>query len=194
MQVSILTLPKGASRWNLVTQFLRERKRVFVDRLDWQLHHAAAMEYEQYDDPATVYVIAHEADTVLGGARLVRTDRSFGIYSYMIRDAYRKQLPGLPSELCHTAPPVDPKVWELTRFVSLNNVQVGAAILRAADDWLGQQAATQCLFLGPPAFMRMAKKMGYNPIPMGAVVGNQDGRFLAFSCNVSAAQTDKSVA
>lgn len=185
MEVSILKMPEDAARWHLVVDFMHMRKQVFVDDLDWQLHHDNDLEFEQYDDPATAYIVAHENAQVLGGARLVRTDRRFGIYSYMIRDAHLKNLPGLPEDLCEDEPPVSQSIWELTRFMSLNNLRVGEAILRNADRWLKEQGANTCLFLGPPAFMRMAKRMGYCPRPMGKIVGNRDGRFLAFSCAVS---------
>lgn len=188
MDVSIIRMPEGLSKWYLVTQYLRLRKDIFIDRMSWPLHHVDAMEFEQYDNAHAVYVIAHEGACVLGGARLVRTDKTFGsgtvIYSYMIRDAWRKLLPGLPSELCDAEPPADPKVWELTRFASDNSARVGAAILTATNDFLKAEGATTCLFLGPPAFMRMAKRMSFSPKPLGNITGNADGQFLAFACDV----------
>ena len=109
------------------------RKEVFVDKMDWPLFHADSVEFEQYDTLTSVYILAHEGDEVIGGARLVRTDQyqSVGkiVYSYMIRDAYLENLPGLPSEICTEEPPVDPKVWELSRFTSLDNLWVGRGIL-----------------------------------------------------------------
>jgi acyl homoserine lactone synthase len=156
--------------------------------MDWPLFHADSMEFEQYDTLTSVYIIAHEGDKVIGGARMVRTDQnqSFGkiIYSYMIRDAYLKNLPGLPSEICAEEPPVDPKVWELTRFTSLDNMWVGRSILERCNKFLQEENASKCLFLGPPAFLRMARTMGYNPKALGKITGNKDGRFLAFSCDV----------
>lgn len=188
MFISVLKFPADIAQWHLVKNFLHLRKEVFVDKMDWPLFHADAMEFEQYDTLTSVYVIAHEGDKVIGGARLVRTDQyqSVGkvVYSYMIRDAYLENLPGLPPEICTNAPPVDPKVWELTRFTSLDSLHVGQDILVRCNDFLREEGASECLFLGPPAFMRMARAMGYNPKPLGKVTGNKDGRFLAFSCNV----------
>jgi len=124
----------------------------------------------------------------LGGGRLVRTDRkqSFGkiVYTYMIRDAYLGNLPGLPSGLCSNEPPVDKNVWEFTRFTSAKNQFVGKAILDHTNKFLKSEGATRCLFLGPPSFMRMARGMGYKPEPLGKIVGNRDGRFLAFGRDV----------
>lgn len=188
MQITVLKFPTDIVHWHLVKKFLLLRKEVFVDKMDWPLFHADSMEFEQYDTLSSVYVIAHEDGDVIGGARLVRTDQfqSAGkiVYSYMIRDAYLNNLPGLPPEICNEEPPVDSKVWELTRFASLDSQRVGCDILEQCNTFLKDEGAVECLFLGPPAFMRMARGMGYDPRPLGKITGNKDGRFLAFSCDV----------
>lgn len=186
-QLSTLQFPRNSARWDLVTRFLELRKSVFVDRMHWDLYHRSEMEFEQYDYFGAVYVIAHHGPEVVGGARLIRTDWTFGtgrmVYSYMIRDAFLDHLPGLPRDLCDDEPPVDPETWELTRLTA-TRPGVAEAILTEANRYLRNVSARRCLFLGPPAFMRMAQRMGYEPRPMGAITGNRDGRFLAFSCSV----------
>lgn len=168
---------------------MRFRKKVFVDRMEWPLVHAEGIEFEQYDSFNTTYIIAHRANEVLGGARLKRTDSRLGsgtvVYSYMIRDAHLGLLPNMPPKLCASNPPVDSSVWELTRFVASDKPEgVAEAILRKANAFLYEQRAQSCLFLGPPAFLRMAKRLGWTAEPLGPVVGNSDGRFLAFRCAV----------
>lgn len=187
--VSVIELPDGLQDTDLVARFMRFRKEVFVDRMAWPLWHAEGIEFEQYDTFDTTYVVAHRGRKVVGGARLKRTDATHGhgvvVYSYMIRDAYLGLLPGMPAELCNDDPPIDDRIWELTRFVADEKVPgVGEAILRAANKYLYAKGATTCLFLGPPAFLRMARRLGWLSRPMGPVVGNADGRFLAFSCGV----------
>ncbi len=184
MQISVLSIPNGLSDWHLVASYLRMRKDVFIKKLEWSLQETDSMEFEQYDRVDTVYVIAHSGTTVHGGARLIRTDRSVGVYSYMIRDAFQSKLPGLPCEICSEAPPRSEKVWELTRFASAGENDVARKILYRANDYLVSQNASSCLFLGPPAFLRMAKSMNFQPAPLGPVTGNVDGKFLAFSCEV----------
>lgn len=180
-------MPEGLPRWHLVRDFLILRRQVFIDGLGWDLQSSESMEWEQYDCPDSVYVIAHRGDEVIGGARLLRTDREVGIgrlrYSYMIRDAWLGHLPGLPSDICESEPPVARTTWELTRLAARSG-QLGAAILSAANAFLKEEGADTCLFLGFPAFMRMARSMGYAPRPLGRMSGNGDGRFLAFSCTV----------
>lgn len=186
--IETVQLPRDMHRYNLVAGFFQLRKRVFVDRMSWPLHHADGIEFEQYDTLDTVYIIAHDNGEVIGGARLKRTDKTHGdgkvVYSYMIRDAHLGLLPGMPESLCSDTPPVEASSWELTRFTTLPVDGLAAQILDCANDFLYAVDATQCLFLGPPAFLRMATRLGWKPCPLGEVVGNADGRFLAFSCDV----------
>lgn len=186
-KVSVLKFPTAVSEWELVPRFLHYRKEVFVDRKEWALHAAEGNEFEQYDTFDTVYVIAHRDREVVGGARLKRCDTTWGngkiVYSYMIRDACRGLLPGMPTDLCFDEPPVDPLAWELTRFAA-KEPGVAAAILRSVNGYLFKQDATRCLALGSPAFMRMAGRAGWPANKLGPLSGNRDGRFLAFECPV----------
>ncbi|MCB1468311.1 MAG: hypothetical protein KDK08_14465 [Rhizobiaceae bacterium] len=188
----VLRFPRDAARWHLVHDFLTLRKDVFVDRMHWRLHSHGATEFEQYDHFRTTYVIATAAETgkVVGGARLLRTDHVNDTcsgrvhYSYMIRDAARGLLDGLPKSLLDAEPPQDARSWELTRLVSVGGASVSKGILEAVNRFLTAEGARRCLFLGPPAFLRMAAQMGFEPRRLGPVVGNESGRFLAFSCDV----------
>lgn len=191
VEVAVVELPKAVADNDLVGRFMQLRKAIFIDRMAWPLHMAEGIEFEQYDTLDTTYVIAHRAREVIGGARLKRTDARLGRgkvgYSYMIRDAYLGLLPGMPSGLCHDEPPVDRHVWELTRLVVLDGAAGAAeAILWATNAFLREKGAKTCLFLGSPAFIRMARRLGWNPQALGPVVGNADGRFLAFKCDVLA--------
>ncbi len=190
MQVTRVRLFDGAVENELLKGYFALRKQVFVDQMGWELFSDRALEFEQYDTAHAVYLIAHEGQTVLGGARLLPTDvvqpASYGArpYTYMIRDAFDGVLPQLPPEICSEAPPTVGGEWELTRFVSDQTPGVGRAILDATNSFLKDEGAQACLFLGPPAFMRMARSQGYRPVAMGAIQKNEDGRFLAFRCEV----------
>ncbi|MGP9803347.1 acyl-homoserine-lactone synthase [Paracoccus sp. NSM] len=192
VRIEVVVLPRDMHRFDLVASFFRLRKQIFVDRMAWPLHHADGIEFEQYDTFDTAYVIAHRDGRAVGGARLKRTDHCFGggkvVYSYMIRDAHLGLLPGMPRNLCHDEPPVDQRAWELTRFAALPVPGLAEQILEAANQHLHAVGASECLFLGPPAFLRMASRLGWTPRPLGDLVGNADGRFLAFSCAVRPAE------
>lgn len=193
ISISVLQFPQNVQDWDLVTSFLSLRKKVFIERMSWELHQCDGIEFEQYDTVETVYVVAHRGRKALGGARLRRTDHILGsgrlVYSYMIRDASLGLLPQLPSNLCSCKPPVASDIWELTRLASIGDHSISRSVLQAANRFLFEKKATSCLFLGPPAFLRIARSMGWRPEAMGPVVGNQDGRFLAFRCKVKAPDT-----
>ncbi len=190
LRITVQSLTGDMDRWDLVTAFLRLRRAVFIEKLDWPLHHGEAMEYEQYDRADTTYLVAYRGDEVLGGARLLRTDRTSGAgrvqYSYMIRDAWLGLLNGLPPAICDAEPPTAPDVWELTRMVSNGGPAVASALLEASNDFLLGQGARSCLILGSPAFLRMARTQGYALRTLGSIQGNRDGRFMAYDCTVSA--------
>ncbi len=189
VSVEFLKLPANSGQWYLVMDFLRLRTKVFVDKMNWDLLVDDEIEFEQYDT-ATVatYIIVHREGEVLGGARMIRCDSRIGDdqtgYSYMIRDAYLGRI-ALPPEICDTPPPVDTHTWELTRLISTTNDRSTARlILDSANSFIKRNGGDRCLFLGPPAFMRMAKAYGFDPVPMGKICGNATGRFVAFSCLV----------
>lgn len=188
MKISVVQMPDGTVDYDLVVSFLELRKEIFVDQKDWPLYSYERLEFEQYDTFGAIYIIAHEGRSAIGGARLVRTDHRIGTgvveYSYMIRDAYMGLLPGMPPDLCFKVPPSDSSTWELTRLASLPSTNVAGLILDRANEFLASKNAATCLFLGPPAFLRMAKTMNYEPRRLGPIVRNNDGAFLAFSCKV----------
>lgn len=189
IEITVINLPRDLKNFHLVAAFFEYRKTIFVDRMAWPLHNAEGIEFEQYDSfNDTAYVVAHRGTTVVGGARLKRTDAiscSGKIrYSYMIRDAHLGLLEGMPEDLCYDEPPVDEHCWELTRLANEPIPGLSERILEAANNYLFRMGAKECLFLGPPAFMRMATKLGWTPKALGGIVGNKDGRFLAFACPV----------
>lgn len=186
--VRIIQYPDGIPDWHFVNSYLKLRKEIFVDRLEWPLFHADDLEFEQYDSFDTTYVVATCGDEVVGGARLRRTDQRSGSghvrYSYMIRDACLGILTGLPRNLCHSLPPMDENVWELTRMVVAGPKEVTRLILQATNDFLFEKGAESVIFLGSPAFLRMAKTWNWPAHQLGPVTGNADGRFQVIECPV----------
>ncbi|MEO0861521.1 MAG: acyl-homoserine-lactone synthase [Pseudomonadota bacterium] len=189
VEYAILYLPDCAQDWDLVVEYLRLRKEVFIDRKTWPLYEHGGIEFEQYDAMDTVYVVAHRNRHVVGGARLRRTDKRTGngalTYTYMIRDACLGRLPGMPTDLCYQDPPVGDDVWEITRMAVESEAGVARGLLDTAYEFLQTKGARQCLLLGSPAFLRMARMSGWKAEPMGPVSGNHDGRFIAISCDLT---------
>lgn len=186
--ISIVRFPEDVKHWHLVAEYLKLRKEVFVDRKDWGLFHAEKFEFEQYDSFDTTYIIATQDGRVVAGARLRRTDQISGTgalqYSYMIRDACLGILPGLPHDLCDNLPPQDENLWELTRMVVEGPKPLTKAMLEAANSHLASLNAKAVMFLGSPAFLRMARMMGWPVQVLGPVTGNDSGRFQVFQCPV----------
>lgn len=184
----VIRYPEGIPRWHYVADYLKLRKEVFIDRLEWPLYHSEDLEFEQYDSFDTTYVVALLNGTVVGGARLRRTDQQSGIgrlkYSYMIRDACLGLLPGLPDNLCDGTPPENRYVWELTRMVVDGPRIITRLILEKTNEFLRTQHASSVLFLGSPAFLRMARSWNWPAACLGPVAGNEDGRFQVIECPV----------
>ena len=187
-EVEVIRCPEDLDRWHLVNEYLKLRKQIFVDRLEWPLFHAEDLEFEQYDSFNTIYVVATLNGVVVGGARLRRTDQISGTgqiqYSYMIRDACLGVLPGLPQELCHAVPPMNEKVWEITRMVVTGSRDVSRMILAKINTFLGEEGADTVLFLGSPAFQRMANSLSWPVKQLGPVASNSEGSFQVFECPV----------
>lgn len=190
MQTNILTYPAQLIDWWQVRQFLQLRKSVFIDDLGWSLHATDDVEFEQYDALGqATYVLVLEENRVIGGARLLRTSTKIGrgtvTYSYMIRDAYL-ELIDLPSGMCREAPPDDPDIWELTRFVaSRADPDIASAILTASLDFLAAMGAKSCLFLGPPAMKRLYRRFGMTIRPLGPLQKDDTGSFGAYEVTIA---------
>lgn len=187
IQYSIIRLPEGLALWDVLASYYELRAEVFVRQKNWDLPVARELEFEQYDIPTvTTYVVAHQGNKAIAGARLIRCDTSLGkpeTASYMIRDAYLGRI-NLPRTLCAEEPTTASTAWELTRLVSIADQNVATQLLKVTNSYLKRQAATTCLCLGSPAVMRLSRKLGYQPKALGPILGNQDGRFLAFECKV----------
>lgn len=185
LQISVISLPAGMARYNLVLDYMSLRSDVFIGKKKWQLSSGDGIEWEQYDvHGASVYVLAHDGTTVHAGCRLMRADTIIGTgkvqYSYMIRDAYLGRI-SLPPEICTNEPPNDNNHWELTRMVSRGaNRNASLRCMYGAYAYLAALNAKGCLCLGSPAVMRLAKVSGFRPAALGPVCGNKDGRFVAF--------------
>ena len=190
IEVIIQSLSYNSAHWDLVHAFLKLRRSVFIQKKHWSLVEDQDIEYEQYDRVFdSHYVIAHDNNEILGGARLMRCDAKMTHgstpYTYMIKDA-ADGLIDIPHEIMVTTPPTDPQSWEITRMLTVvRNPFVHKAILDGAYDFIKSQGGTSCLFLGPPAFCRMARRMNYTLERTGPVCGDETGRYLVMKFDLS---------
>eukprot|EP00581_Thalassiosira_minuscula_P038019 CAMPEP_0184456984 /NCGR_PEP_ID=MMETSP0740-20130409/28599_1 /TAXON_ID=385413 /ORGANISM="Thalassiosira miniscula, Strain CCMP1093" /LENGTH=177 /DNA_ID=CAMNT_0026829255 /DNA_START=33 /DNA_END=562 /DNA_ORIENTATION=+ len=122
VRASSLSFANMHNYGELLVNYLRARKHVFIDQLDWDIYQTDGMEFDQYDTPQCRWIVVHEFGEILAGIRLLPTTARCGIYSYMLRDAQRGILDNMPTDVLFMQAPVDPKVWEAARVFITENV------------------------------------------------------------------------
>jgi acyl homoserine lactone synthase len=97
--------------------FLRIRKRYFVDELGWDLPHDDEVEMDQYDNPTAWYVVVRDDDDVVrAGARVMPATAQWGSHGIMLKDAARGRLGGIAPDIMEGIE-IGGRAWEITRFV-----------------------------------------------------------------------------
>lgn len=159
--------PVNAWRYRAaLAEMFRLRRRVFHDLLGWTVDVKNGEERDAYDDLDPVYALAFDdAGRLIGSFRFLPTTGP-----YMLRDVFLKLLDG-------ETPPVDPAVWEVSRFVvdrdrlgrdGLNTVGRTTAMLFAAGAEIGlaygiEEIVTVC----NASVARIPPRMGLTPIWRG---------------------------
>ncbi|EKE43423.1 N-acyl-L-homoserine lactone synthetase-like protein [Oceaniovalibus guishaninsula JLT2003] len=177
MLTTTLSFANLHNHGELFANMLRARHQLFIEHNHWDLPHAMGMEYDQYDTPASRWVVVHDEDgKVLAGNRLTPTTASCGIYSYMIRDAQRGLLATIPEDLLYDEAPVAPDVWESSRLFVSHDVPANRR--RSVHAWLVKElansarglGATSCLTLLNANWPRWAGRVGVDMTAMGPVM------------------------
>lgn len=159
---------------DLLVKYLRARRAIFIDRLHWNVAQADGMEFDQYDTPFCRWIVLHEFGDVLAGVRLLPTTAQCGVYSYMLRDAQRGLLPDLPTDVLFFDAPVDPLVWEASRFFITDSVPSARRPLLQSLLFEGmsltakRHGARHILGIVPSVWSRWARRLGADATPIGA--------------------------
>lgn len=97
-----------------IFSMFRDRKRVFVDILKWDIPYNDLIEQDQFDDDYTEYFIVSDPQTKehLGSVRLLRTDRP-----HILGDIF--------PELCDVPVPRGPSIREITRLCLSPKLRAG---------------------------------------------------------------------
>lgn len=177
MQTTTLSFDNFHNHGELFANMLRARRELFIVQNKWDLPEAMGMEYDQYDTPASRWVVVHdELGKVLAGNRLTPTTTKCGIYSYMIRDAQRGLLATIPSHLLYEEAPVSETVWESSRLFVSHDVpmamrrKVHARLIQeigSASRRLGARSAITLLNANWP---RWSRRVGVDMTAMGPVM------------------------
>ncbi|WP_235857756.1 acyl-homoserine-lactone synthase [Marimonas lutisalis] len=171
----------------LFVNYMKTRKRVFIDQLGWNLPQADGMEFDQYDNPLSQMVVVHEYGEILAGIRLSPTTAKVGLHSYMLRDAQLGLLENIPRDVLFFEAPVDPTVWEATRvFITdsvnasrrpeIQRILVGTMIRTAV-----QHGANSIIGIVPSIYARWLRRLDLDAVPVGprfAIDGTQNQAIL----------------
>jgi len=160
----------------LFVNLFKARRRSFILRNHWDLPETEGMEYDQYDTPASRWIAVHEGNEVLAGIRLTPTTAKCGMYSYMIRDAQKGMLEGIPSDLLYFDAPVDPKILESSRvFVSSSvpsnlRIKVQTDLMMELISTARSMGAQKVLGLVPAVWSRWIGRLNMKAEPAGPVM------------------------
>jgi N-acyl-L-homoserine lactone synthetase len=160
----------------------QQRKAVFIDQLGWRLQEIGGVEIDDYDSEEAIYLIEAESPQgpVTGSARLLPTTGP-----HLLGDVF--------ADLCETAPPSGPNVWEATRFcpapggTSAQNRQLLVRIIGAileAGLLFGVERAT---FVASAALAPLAVKAGWDVSPLGPSHMRGRERVRAFVAEINVA-------
>jgi N-acyl-L-homoserine lactone synthetase len=177
MQTTTLSFANIHNHGELFANMLRARRELFIVHNKWDLPEAMGMEYDQYDTPASRWVVVHdELGRVLAGNRLTPTTTKCGMYTYMIRDAQRGLLDTIPSTLLFDEAPVADHVWESSRLFVSHDVpaamrrRVHARLIQELGAAARNLGASHCLTLLAANWPRWADRVGVRMKAMGPVM------------------------
>nr|WP_238941485.1 acyl-homoserine-lactone synthase [Jannaschia sp. Os4] len=169
----------------LMADLLRARHRTFVERAGWDLPSADGMEFDQYDTPASRWVVVHENGRVRAGVRLTPTTHRCGIYTYMIRDAQLGLLDTIPQDLLFEEAPVAETIWESSRVFVCDDCsarermrvhrQLNEEMIKSARE----VGATSIIGMIPEHSLRLCRRYGLDVRPAGRVVDFGDFQSVA---------------
>jgi N-acyl-L-homoserine lactone synthetase len=166
--------------------FLKLRKKRFVDDLGWNLSHNGVVEMDQYDTPLAHYSVVLRDGCVVGGARTMSTTASWGGHTYMIRDALAGKLADIPPGIIDREIS-SPDVWECTRLViddaltsHADRSQCLALIVDGLVSVARREGAHELVSLSPVSLLRALRQLGYAATRVGGAYANgSDGRRYA---------------
>ena len=173
MQSLILNLSTAHRYGPTFYDFLKLRKTHFVDALNWDIPHDDKVEMDQYDTPQAWYSCVTHNGKLIGGARIMPTSAQWGPHGYMLGDACKGLLPGIPQ----TALPYEiatPRVWECTRLVvcaSVRDIAMRSHCLEMICNGLVEVAlqhdAEELITLTRVSLMRTLRGLGFDVVKKG---------------------------
>lgn len=172
MELHVFDLSTAHQHGQVFWDFLRLRKRYFVDELHWDIPHDAEVEMDQYDTPQAYYSVVSHLGVVVGGARCMPTTARWGNAGYMLGDARAGLLPGIPETIV-PAGYEGPGIMEATRLVieGYLNARERSQCLDLLTHGIVSEArergAHRIIALSHVTLVRAIRKLGYDPEQCG---------------------------
>ena len=173
----------------VVHELARYRFRVFVERLGWQLPCEPGIEFDGFDRPDTVYVMARsEPGQIVGCARLLPTTAP-----YLLSHVFPELLKGC-------ALPCSPQVWELSRFAAMDleddatsnfgitSSSAAVALLRASMRVAYERGASELVTVSPLGIERLLRRAGFEARRFGPAM--LIGEHWLFACRIAVTTKD----
>jgi len=115
----------------------RHRTKIFVEEMGWPLKTYNGLEFDQFDDAETIYVLEYEKDELVASMRMNPTHRRC-----MLTEVFK--------DVCEGEVPRGPDVWELSRGALAKN-------LRKSGYW----GRIQCAFFEAALLWNAKKATGF---------------------------------
>jgi acyl homoserine lactone synthase len=176
MQATTLSFTNIHENGKLFTDLLRARRESFIVERRWNLSESDGMEFDQYDTPQSRWIAIHEGGQVLGGFRLTPTTARCGMYSYMIKDAQRGLLEGIPTDLLYEQAPEEQHIFEFSRFFKSKHLTSSARaavqmrLLKALLETRETLGVRSAIGIGSPNWERWMKRIGLHIENVGPVI------------------------
>lgn len=166
-EITIARAGQGRLSPTLLDSMYRLRHDVFHGRLGWDVRSELGREHDWYDLIGPYYLVAHRPDPAerraIGCWRMLPTTGP-----YMLRDVFSILLDGAPA-------PVDPKVWEISRFAVAEDAagsrfgfsDLPAEMLRAMVRFAVWQGLDAIVGVTSAAVERMLLQLGFEVERLG---------------------------
>ncbi len=157
----------------LCANYLKARRKVYIDDKGWDLPQTEGMEFDQYDTPQSRWVVIHEYGRVLAGMRLLPTTARCGQYTYMLKDAQEGLLDNIPRDILFFDAPVRPDIWEATRLFLAPSVGakrrliIQTMLLEHMAAAAREMGASAVIGIVPAVFHRWMKRIRMSATPVG---------------------------
>ena len=160
--IQIITRDNRRLFHHALMEMHRQRKQVFIDRMNWRLSESMGLEIDEFDSEEAMYLIDVDANgDVQQSARLLPT-----LSPHLMSEVFAK--------LCDDGPPRSARVWEASRFCPAPTIAKGAPRRELLARMIAGILETSILFgiekvsfVAGAALAPLAAQAGWNVCALG---------------------------